>query len=65
MSAAKRRAIKAQSRFHLRIGQVGRRDDMIRDDYTLPLLPLLLILEADGALHEDVRVAAKTTTKPK
>ena len=50
------RALKAAARFHLRVGQVGRIDDQRRDDYTLPLFPLMLILAADGTLAEDVRL---------
>jgi hypothetical protein len=45
----------AMATFHLRVGQVGHADDQVRDDYTLPLIPLWLILDADGTLSHDAR----------
>jgi len=48
-------ATRARAEFFLRIGQRGRTDDRQRDDYTLPLWPLPLILEADGTLSDDAR----------
>jgi hypothetical protein len=44
----------AASRFFIRIGQVGRASEP-RDPYTLPLFPLVLILDADGSLAADAR----------
>lgn len=44
---------RSASRFFVGIAGVGRRDDRLRDDYTLPLFSLTLILEADGTLAHD------------
>jgi hypothetical protein len=46
---------KAAARFFVRIAQRGRTQDRLRDDYSLPLFPLVLILEADGTLADDAR----------
>lgn len=43
----------AVSTFFVRIGQIGRAAEAHRDDYTLPLFPLWLILDADGTLADD------------
>lgn len=43
----------AAARFFLRVEQVGRTTQ--RDPHTLPLFPLVLILEADGTLAADAR----------
>jgi hypothetical protein len=44
---------RARSAFHVRIGQVGRATR--RCERTLPLFPLVLILDADGTLAREVR----------
>lgn len=43
----------AAARFFIRVEQVGQATQ--RDERTLPLFPLVLILEADGTLAEDAR----------
>lgn len=43
----------ARRDFFLRVEQVGTQDT--RCQWTLPLFPLALILEADGTLAEDAR----------
>ena len=50
----KQRAQLAKARFFLGIGQVKAVTER-RCEWTAPLFPLLLILEADGTLAEDVR----------
>ena len=45
----------ARAEFFIGVGSVSARDELIRDDYTLPLFPLPLILEADGTLATDAR----------
>ena len=45
---------KARSRFMLRIGQVKRATER-RCEWTMPLFPLIFILEADGTLSEKAR----------
>ena len=55
MIGAPNRFEKVSARFFLRIGQVGRTADGLRDDYTLPLFPLVLILQADGTLAHDAK----------
>ena len=47
------RASRAKRDFFLRVEQVGVATQ--RDERTLPLFPLWLILEADGTLAEDAR----------
>ena len=44
---------KAMASFFLRVEQVGQQDT--RCEHTLPLFPLVLILEADGTLADDAR----------
>ena len=46
------------ARFFLRIGQVGRAAPK-RDEYTAPLFPLTLILEAEGLLARDLAYLQK------
>jgi len=48
----RRRAIRT---FMVRVGQVGRTSRRIRCEHTMPLFPLVLILDADGSLREDAR----------
>lgn len=55
MIGAPNKFAKASARFFIRVGQVGRVDDRKRDDFTLPLFPLTLILDADGTLAADAR----------
>lgn len=45
----------ARRDFFLRVEQVGQVQDALRDDYTLPLFPLWLILDADGTLAADAQ----------
>jgi hypothetical protein len=45
----------ARATFFARVGAAGRLDDRQRDDYTLPLFPLWLILDADGTLAQELR----------
>lgn len=45
---------KASARFFLRAGQAGEAKRP-RDEYTLPLFPLPLILDAEGLLATDAR----------
>lgn len=46
---------RAMSSFMLRVGQIGRTAARKRCEYTLPLFPLVLILDADGTLASDAR----------
>ena len=46
---------RAIATFMVRVGQVGRTARRKRCEYTLPLIPLVLILEADGTLRGDAR----------
>jgi hypothetical protein len=39
----------------VRVGQVGRTSRRVRCEHTMPLFPLVLILDADGALRDDTR----------
>lgn len=55
VGAERARAERAMARFHLRVGQAGRAAH--RCDYTLPLIPLLVILEADGTLRPEIDAA--------
>lgn len=43
----------AAARFFLRIGQVGR--GRWKDDNTMPLFPLTLVMEAEGLLARDAQ----------
>lgn len=47
------RAQRARGGFHARVGQVGRSTH--RCEFTLPLFPLVLILDADGTLTEEAK----------
>ena len=49
------RGHKAAASFFIRVEQVGRVARAQRCEWTEPLFPLLLILEADGTLAEDAR----------
>jgi hypothetical protein len=51
---ARQKAQSSRAAFFVRIGQVGRASDAHRDDETLPLFPLCLILEADGTLAKEL-----------
>lgn len=45
----------AMATFHLGVGRAGEQHSRVRDDRTLALFPLVLILDADGTLAADVR----------
>lgn len=49
------RAQHARGAFMVRVGQVGRTARNQRCEHTLPLIPLVLILDADGTLAADAR----------
>ncbi|MDZ4254115.1 MAG: hypothetical protein U1A72_16230 [Sulfuritalea sp.] len=51
-------ARKLSARFFLRVGQAGRAAPK-RDEYTAPLFPLALILEAEGLLARDLAYLQK------
>lgn len=55
------KAERARAVFFARVGSAGYADDRKRDDYTLPLFPLWLILEADGTLSQDARELVEQT----
>jgi len=46
---------RAIATFMVRVGQVGRTARRKRCEHTLPLIPLVLILDADGTLRGDAR----------
>lgn len=48
---------KSSARFFLKIGQAGRAAAP-RDEYTLPLFPLVLILDAEGLLSDEAKQLA-------
>lgn len=53
------RAARASDTFFVRIGQIGQATE--RDERTLPLFPLWLILDADGTLAPECRVIVEQT----
>jgi hypothetical protein len=55
------RAERARAAFFIRIAGVGRAADALRDDYTRPLFPLWLILDADGTLADGLRPLVERT----
>lgn len=57
MTPQQRRAVNT---FFLRVGQAGQ--VVVRDEFTLPLIPLWLILDADGVLAGDARRALGNKT---
>lgn len=59
MRRKRTKAQHAAARFFVRVGQVG--EATSRDERTLPLFPLWLILDADGTLAEDCKAIVERT----
>jgi hypothetical protein len=57
-----RRSIKAAACFHLRVGQAGHAAK-VYDEYTLPLFPLMLIMDAEGLLASGAKLLVLRPTK--